>query len=72
MFCAHLLFQFRWILILALLIKSFYWVSSALTLSAFRFEREVPIQVPVFHALFLILELLPALLSTTHIGYPTM
>ncbi|KAI6240107.1 B member 6, ATP-binding cassette sub family [Aphelenchoides fujianensis] len=62
--------QIQYFVGLLLVANTAYWVSAAIAIVAFRFERSTPVWLPVFHAAFLLMELLPVMLSAFEFGFP--
>jgi hypothetical protein len=61
------------ILVISLLTaNSIYWVGSGISLITMRFEPKITPQIPIFHALFVLVELMPVFLSPFHLGFPKM
>ncbi|KAI6171320.1 hypothetical protein M3Y97_01058500 [Aphelenchoides bicaudatus] len=61
--------KLSWLPIVLVLTNTVYWTISALTLIGLRFEKEAPVQVPIFHAIYLLETLTPAILSTSKLGF---
>ncbi|KAI6188452.1 ABC6 protein [Aphelenchoides besseyi] len=64
------MFRIKWIVLSLLVVNTIYWISSWLTLISFRLEHLVPFWIPIFHAVYLLLILLPVLLSAAELGFP--
>ncbi|KAI6215313.1 hypothetical protein M3Y94_00371000 [Aphelenchoides besseyi] len=66
------MFRIKWIVLSLLVVNTIYWISSWLTLISYRLELLVPFWIPIFHAVYLLLILLPVVLSAAELGFPQM